>query len=156
MPATLYTDELAKEIVERLSAGETLVRICQDEHMPARRTVSDWRAAHPAFDADFLAARDDGFDAIADECLQIADDGRRDYVADGDGAIAVDHDHIQRSKLRIDTRIKLLAKWDRRRYGDHMTLAGDPENPLNGLTDEQLEARLQKLMASEDPEGEAA
>lgn len=31
-------------------------------------------------------------------------------------------------------------------YGDKMTLAGDPESPLQGVTDAQLDARLNELL----------
>lgn len=31
-------------------------------------------------------------------------------------------------------------------YGDKMTLAGDPENPLSKATDDQIDARLRELM----------
>lgn len=33
-------------------------------------------------------------------------------------------------KLRIDTRLKLLAKWDPKRYGDKQLVGSDPDNPL--------------------------
>lgn len=117
---------LFPEIIERLSAGEPLAQICRDAHMPHRRTIYLWMEADEAAKAEFEVARDDGFDAIAADCLSIADDGSRDYVveedAEGGHRSVVDHDHIQRSKLRIDTRLKLLAKWDPRRYGDKIDL----------------------------------
>jgi hypothetical protein len=125
-----YTPELADEIVERLSEGEPLASICRDEHMPAVRTVSDWKEAHPSFSADFARAREEGEDYLAAECLEIADDGRRDYHVSDDGREVVDHDHIQRSKLRIETRLKLLAKWNPKKYGDRLTHAGDAEAPV--------------------------
>jgi hypothetical protein len=75
-------------------------------------------------------AREEGFDAIAREALEIADDGRRDYVPLENGGLAVDHDHIARSRLRVDTRLKLLAKWDPKRYGERIQHANDPDNPM--------------------------
>lgn len=119
-PST-FTQEAAAEICERLSNGEPLAQICRDDHMPAYRTVSDWRANNEAFSADFARARDDGFDAIATECLEIADDtsGDRKIVGrDGEEREVCDTEFVQRSKLRIETRLKLLAKWDPKRYGD--------------------------------------
>lgn len=90
--------------------------------------MSDWKAAHPEFSADFGRAREDGFDALAEETLQIADDDSRDWEpVRTDGVITgikVDGEHVQRSKLRIETRLKLLAKWDPRRYGDKVALVG--------------------------------
>jgi hypothetical protein len=36
----------------------------------------------------------------------------------------------KRSKLRIETRLKLLAKWNPKKWGDKLELAGDQQNPL--------------------------
>jgi hypothetical protein len=88
--------------------------------MPAYRTVKDWIDSKPHVSAAIACAREEGFDQIALDALNISDDGRRDYLMDEEG-FRVDHDHIQRSKLRVDTRLKLLAKWDPKRYGDKVT-----------------------------------
>ncbi|QGZ42706.1 hypothetical protein IP92_05762 [Pseudoduganella flava] len=116
-PST-FTQEIADEIIQRLAKGEPLEKICRDEHMPAVRTVNHWREGDAAFKADIARAREEGFDAIAAECLDIADDGRNDKYIDDNGMVRTDADVIQRSKLRIETRLKLLAKWDPKRYGD--------------------------------------
>lgn len=129
----LYTDELAAEICRRIGEGETLQSICLLDGMPAVRTVNDWTVQFPAFGADFAQARARGFDAIAAQTLEIADDARNDFMKQVRGGAEVevlDTEHIQRSKLRIETRLKLLAKWDPKRYGERTTLAGDPDNPL--------------------------
>lgn len=34
-------------------------------------------------------------------------------------------------------------------YGEKMTLSGDPENPLQGISDDQLEARLSTLLSKQ-------
>lgn len=116
-PST-FTPELALQIAERLSKGEPLAQICRDEGMPAVRTVSDWKRDHEAFSADFTRARDEGYDAIAADCLAIADETAFDTIkTDGDRA---NTEWISRSKLRIETRLKLLAKWDPKRYGDKL------------------------------------
>jgi hypothetical protein len=123
---TKYSADLHSAICERLAKGEPLAVICRDEGFPATRTVSDWKRAHPEFSADFARARDEGFDAIAAGCLEIADDATSDYVEkerpDGSKYEAFDGEHVQRSKLRIETRLKLLAKWDPNRYGDRVAL----------------------------------
>lgn len=118
-----YTLEAADQIIDRISDGEPLREICRDEGMPAWRTVYNWQNAHPEFEARFARARVIGFDAIAEHTLEIADDDSRDWepVKDSEGdiiGIKVDGEHVQRSKLRIETRLKLLAKWDPKRYGD--------------------------------------
>jgi hypothetical protein len=90
--------------------------------MPAVRTISDWKDAHPSFSANFTRAREDGWDFIAADCFNIADENGQDvrYTEKGD---VVDTDVIQRAKLRIETRLKLLAKWDPKRYGEKIDVA---------------------------------
>ena len=117
------------EIIERLSNGEPLAWICRDEHMPAVRTVSDWRKARKDFAEECDVALDIGADAIAADALRIADDGSRDYVETENGP-AVNHDHIQRAKLRVETRLKLLAKWHPKRYGDKVAHEGANGGPI--------------------------
>ena len=39
------------------------------------------------------------------------------------------HD-VHRDKLIIETDLKLLAKWNPKRYGDKIEIAGDAERPL--------------------------
>lgn len=134
-----FTQEIADEIVDRLSKGEPLAEICRDDHMPAVRTVSDWKRANEAFSADFACARDEGYDQIAADCLRIADDSSGDddpaeeeLEGQGHGGAlkrrrAGGAENVQRSKLRIETRLKLLAKWDPKRYGDKVALTGGGE-----------------------------
>jgi len=115
-----FTQEVADEICRRLAQGEPLAQICRDDNMPAVRTVSDWKKASEAFSADFVRAREEGFDQIAADCLDIADETSNDTVYGESGARA-NSEWISRSKLRIETRLKLLAKWDPKRYGDKIT-----------------------------------
>lgn len=126
---SLFTQEIADEICERLAKGETLAQICKADNMPAVRTVSDWKAAHATFSADFAHAREEGYDAIAQQCLDIADETSNDTVY-GDSGPRANSEWITRSKLRVDTRLKLLAKWDPKRYGDKVQLTGDGGGPL--------------------------
>ena len=109
---SVYTDAIADEIVKRLSSGETMASICRDDHMPGVTTVWSWGEKDPAFSESIARARVDGFDAIADKALEIADDTLGDP---------------QRDRLRVETRLKLLAKWDPKRYGDKVQVGGDDE-----------------------------
>ena len=117
---TSFRQHIADEICARLSTGEPLAQICRDEHMPAVRTVSDWKKADEAFSAAFARAREDGFDQIAADCLDIADETSMDTLSTEHGD-RPNTEWISRSKLRIETRLKLLAKWDPKRYGEKVT-----------------------------------
>lgn len=129
-PST-FDQAVADEMCERLSKGETLTDICRDERMPAVRTVSHWKEASAPFKADFARAREEGFDAIAAECLEIADETAFDTISTKEGERA-NAEWISRSKLRIETRLKLLSKWDPKRYGDKVTqeLTGPNGGPV--------------------------
>jgi hypothetical protein len=130
-----YTSDIANAICERIAEGEPLYAICREKDMPAWRTVYDWIAAHPAFAAGFARAREVGFDAIAAQALQIADtpqEGVRSEVTDDGKTKEVREDMLGHRKLQIETRLKLLAKWSPKRYGEKIeqTLQGPDGNGL--------------------------
>lgn len=73
---------------------------------------------------------------MADEILEIADDGTNDWVErqnkDGSSYRAFDQEHYQRSRLRFDARRWLLSKALPKVYGDKLTteLTGKDGAPL--------------------------
>ena len=148
-----FSQEIADKVCERIAQGEPLRQICRDEKMPAWRTVYDWLDAEPEFAARIARARELGFDAIAQDALSIADETQEgvETTIKADGSIEEKRgDMLGHRKLRIETRLKLLAKWDPKRYGERTTLAGDPDAPLNprplaGVSTEDLTAALARL-----------
>ena len=118
-----FNQKDADEIVSRLSKGEPLAAICRDDWLPANRTVYDWMDADADFAARIARAREEGFDAIAAECLTIADQPNKRIGQDPETGqpVAIESDP-QRDRLRVDTRLKLLAKWDPKRYGERLDL----------------------------------
>lgn len=119
-----FTQEVADAICARLSTGEPLAKICRDDDMPHDNTVRDWQKASPDFAIAIARAREDGFDALAAECLDIANTPMQgtEITEKSNGDIEVKTgDMLGHRKLQIDTRLKLLAKWDPKRYGDKMT-----------------------------------
>jgi len=117
-PST-FSPATADKICESLSEGIPLAEICRREGMPAVRTVSDWKRAVPEFSAAFARAREEGFDALAAQCLTIADDERHDWVMSKKGVITSEV-AIARARLQVETRLKLLAKWAPKQYGDKL------------------------------------
>lgn len=124
------TEEMRQDALKRLSCGETLTSICKTPGYPMRSYFVVHFGLRPEWKTAYQQARDDGFDAIAEECMAIADDSSLDYVADKDGNPVLDREHVQRSKLRIWTRLELLKKWDPKRYGELLKLGGDDKTPL--------------------------
>lgn len=128
-----FTQELLTEICDRLSTGEPLTVICRDDHMPSDRTVRNWMKRDDVSSA-IAHAREVGFDALAAQCLEIADETSNDDKWGGESGDVrmANSEWISRSKLRVETRLKLLAKWDPKRYGDKVALTGgdDGDKPL--------------------------
>lgn len=124
------TDEVIARIIDGLSAGTPLAVICRADDMPATNTVHDWGKDDVALSEAIARARETGFDVIANDALAIADDGTRDTIETENGPI-MDKEWVARSKLRVETRLKLLAKWDPKRYGERLAIAGDDTSPLN-------------------------
>lgn len=127
-PST-YTPEIINAICERLSKGEPMAAICRDEGMPAPRTVRDWTASMPEVAAAIARAREDGFDALAEQCLDIAHNETHDWVMTQKGVIT-NETAVQRAKLQIDTHLKLLAKWDPKRYGEKLAVEATVNHSL--------------------------
>jgi hypothetical protein len=119
---TLYTRELADEICQRIAEGETLTGICSGPDMPSKAAVLLWvRDNRDGFSDRYAHARDLQLEGIADEMLDLADDARNDWMErqSGEGTITVvDHEHVARTKLRLETRKWLLVKLKPQRYGD--------------------------------------
>lgn len=144
-PST-YSHAAAERICARIASGETLRAICRDDDMPSWTAVYRWMEARPEFSERIARARELGFDAIAQETLEIADETAHDTVATEQGE-RPNTEWIARSRLRVETRLKLLAKWDPKRYGDKVQHTGDGGGPIEtrNLSDAELNAKIAAL-----------
>ena len=147
-----YDPVVAEQICELLSEGIPLREICRMEGMPAWRNIYFWMSRDEDLSAHIARAREMGYDAIAEECLDIADNSTNDFMdrefRNAHGKIeverVVDSEHIQRSKLRIETRLKLLAKWSNK-YSEKTVITGDANGaPIK--TEEAGSSRLYELI----------
>lgn len=122
--STVRTQAIEDEIVSRISAGEPLASICREDHMPGLTTVWEWTKKDATLAERIARAREAGHDVIAAGALAIADEPPPMTER------GVDSGHVAWQKNRIWTRLQLLAKWDPKRYGDKLELAGDAKAPL--------------------------
>ena len=119
-----YDKALGDEICDRLVEGESLRRITLDKHMPNASTVFKWLNENEAFAKQYAHAREAQADTLADEIIDIADDGSNDYMGEDE---TYNGDAVQRSKLRVDARKWVAAKLKPKKYGDKLDLTSGGE-----------------------------
>jgi len=127
---TTYTPEIGDKICERLADGESLRKICASDDMPNKATVFRWLAGNATFRDQYACAREVQADTLADEIVDIADDGSNDYMETEQGGVKYDGDAVARSKLRVDARKWVASKLKPKVYGDKTLIGSDPDNPL--------------------------
>lgn len=142
-----FTQEKADAICELLIEGMSLREVCRREDMPEKATVLRWLHRFPDFRAQYATAKEAGIVALAEDILEIADDGRNDWMErlgpDGQPAGWVANgEAARRSQIRIDARKWLLSKMAPKKYGDKVALTGDGGGPVlvHQVSDEQLAA----------------
>ena len=120
-------------VCNALAEGKSLRRIAKDMGK-AESTLRYWLASDPEAFAHSARARELGCDALADECLEIADD---------------DTLKADERRIRIDTRVRLIGKWSQR-YSDKLAITNRTEvthrYDLDSLSDERL-AELERILA---------
>jgi hypothetical protein len=118
-----FSQAIADAILVQVADGIPLAEICRDENLPSVQTVYNWRDTYPDFSVAIARAREDGFDRIAADCLTIANTPMEgvEITTDTDGRVSEKRcDMLGHRKLQIETRLKLLAKWDPKRYGERL------------------------------------
>jgi hypothetical protein len=146
---TIFTKPLGVKICKRIADGESLRSVCRDEKMPSRSIVHEWiilgladdaKPALKAFSDQYEKAVQVRAENMFDEMEEIADDGSNDYMTrtgrDGEEYEVVNSEHIQRSRLRVDTRKWKLSKMFPKRFGDKTTLNTEDKDgniiPISG------------------------
>jgi len=113
----------AKSVLEWIASGRTLREWCRIPGNPCFTTVYDWKDKDQEFSLRFARAREIGEWLIAEECLEIADTPQLGEIvtkkADGSTETKI-ADMIEHRKLQIDTRLKLLAKWNPKKYSQQL------------------------------------
>jgi len=116
------TQAIADELVAWIAEGKPMREWCRLPGKPHFTTVYDWMDRDEGFSLRIARAREDGYDVIADQCMTLADDEPRDQV------------YVAWRRLQVDTRLKLLAKWNPKKYGDRQAVAHEGGITLNVIT----------------------
>lgn len=142
---TEITPEIVMAVCEAVAEGQTLSAAAKS-HNTSPSAIRYRLMTDEALFSISTRARESGCDALADQCIEIADDPDID-PAD--------------KRIRIDTRIRLIGKWSKR-YSDKLTVESNStvthKYDLDNLPDaelDQLERILAHARGSAGSEGEA-
>lgn len=127
------TDAITDRIIVGLTAGTPLTVLCKPDDMPCVTTVYNWMSADAELSEAIARARDLGYDAIAKEAMTIIDTPpERVITTSGEDRTESRYDSaaVQWAKNRAEVRLKLLAKWDPKRYGEKLQHANSEGGPL--------------------------
>lgn len=131
------TPEQMESICSRIAEGETLRAICKDLGLK-RSTVSDHLIKNAEMFGHSTRARELGCDALADQCIEIADDTTIDPA---------------NKRVMIETRIRLIGKWSQR-YSDKLAITKTTEvthrYDLDNLSSGELN-ELERILANARP-----
>lgn len=141
MPAgrpTTYCAEIASLICERVATHDCgIQKLCDMyDDMPTKSTIRLWKLKNIEFSTQYADAKRQQVENFAEDIIDIADDDRKDFKISEDGSYKVDGDHIQRARLRVDTRKWMASKLAPKIYGDKKQEdTSSPQDTLSKVRD---------------------
>lgn len=142
-----FNQTIADEILETISGSSlSLANILkQKEEYPGITTFFKWLNETESFAKDYARAKECQAEYMAEEMLEIADDGSNDYmtITKGDMEYNVeDREVTNRSRLRVDTRKWLASKLLPKKFGDKLEVKSESHHTFS---DETLNSIASKL-----------
>ena len=113
------------------------------DDFPNQDTVFAWLSTDKEFSEQYARAKQDQCYFMAEEILEIADDGSLDMAFTEEGKAFIDKEHINRSRLRVDTRKWILSKLKPKKYGDKL----DVEHSVSEINIASLAAVAKDLFS---------
>jgi len=162
-----YTDEEKDEIIAHVlvnvSCGRFVSRIFSEDEttesgvkLPDPKTFWKWiylgdTSLSKDLDQKLAQARARGVEALLDECGEIADDAVNDFIEKHDDKTGnswweYQKEHVQRSKLRIETRIKMAQLLQPRKYGPKLDVTSKGERLDSAALLEEVRLRKMREM----------
>jgi hypothetical protein len=123
---TKAPEPFASEILAWISKGKTLLAYCEQKGKPARQTITGWFDIDEEFRGHYKAAREIGFEAMFEQCGEIADIEPETPV------------QAAWRRYQIDTKLKILRMANPAKYGEKVAVdhgGGITLNVITGVPD---------------------
>lgn len=131
---TVMTEAIQTEILDRLTAGQSLSAICAMDHMPNPSTLYYFMERNPNFSEKYSRACGGLATLLFNQCLDIADDDSRDIIRNKDtGEVTINNAAVTRDKLRIETRFRMAGKMSGK-YADKPIFGDNANVTVNTLS----------------------
>ena len=125
-------EKAIEHIIDSLEDGNSLRSILNDvrdkDILPSRRVFNKWLSEDEKLSAQYARAKEAYADKVFEDIVLIADGAGDDVLIDEDGIEQVNHNIIQRDRLRIDARKWHLSKLFPKKYGEKL----ETENTHSG------------------------
>ena len=103
--------------------AKTLREYCRKKGNVQWRTIYKWLEKDEEFRASFARARDTGCEILFEECLELID--TPPTMCGSDGNERIDPAFINWQKNRVETRFKMLSKFNPKRFGEKLGVEGE-------------------------------
>ena len=122
----------AARICEWIAHGKTLREYCRKKGSVQWRTIYKWLDKDEDFRSAFARARDTGCEILFEECLELID--TPPVMCGSEGNERIDPAFINWQKNRVETRFKMLSKFNPKRFGDRLGVEHDGGIDLTVVT----------------------
>lgn len=119
-------DKVITDVSDFISDGMPIYKACLKAGI-SKKTYLKWISESDQYARLHSFAMQDRADAIFEEILNIADATKDDVIEDDNGNKIINHNVIQRDRLRVDSRKWIAGKLNPKKYGDKVdvTSGGD-------------------------------
>lgn len=148
-------DEIIAYVLVQVASGRFVSRVFREDQttsngisLPHVSTFWEWvfKSDDTEISDKLGRAREAGIEALLDETIDIADETQFDTVKDDNGSDRPNSEWIARSRLKVDTRIKLAQMLKPKKYGQKVDVTSGGE-PIREVDDTARAIRLAAVMS---------
>ena len=121
---SLFSQELADTICERIALGESLRKVCRTDDMPAMSSVFKWLRENKSFSEQYVKASEERTETQQEQLIEMGDEAiAHAESTDPKAANAV----VSAYKLKADNLKWSMSKMKPKKYGDKLDVTSDGE-----------------------------